>query len=93
MRYKVNHTKAGIITDKSLKITYQEGRIVKGGTPFCFNNQTEEYPFGTYMKLKNGGKIIVMGDGMTSLYMTSWDGVNDYQCSEFMYDVFNWLLN
>jgi hypothetical protein len=25
-----------------------------------------------------------MGDGMTSLYMTSWKGVNDFQCSEFI---------
>ena len=49
--------------------------------------------YKTYKKLKNGGKIIVMGDGMVSLYMTSWDNVNDYQCSEFMHDVFKWLLN
>jgi hypothetical protein len=87
------YTKAGIVTDKSLRITYAEGRIVKGGTPFCFNTQSEEYPFGTFKKLKNGGKIIVMGDGMVSLYMTSWNGVKDYQCSEFMNDVFKWLLN
>jgi hypothetical protein len=87
------HTKAGLITEKSLKITYQKGRTIKGGTPFCFNNQSEEYPFGVSKTLKNGGKIIVMGDGMTSLYMTSWKGVNDYQCAEFMHDVFKWLLN
>jgi len=86
------YTKAGILTDKPLKITYAEGRIVKGGTPFCFNTQSEEYPFGTFKKLKNGGKIIIMGDGMVSLYMTSWNGVKDYQCSEFMNDVFKWLL-
>ena len=86
------YTKAGFITGKSLKITYQGGRIVEGGTPFCFNNQTEQYPFGTFMQLKNGGRIIVMGDGMVSLYMTSWKGVNDYQCEEFMHDVFKWLL-
>ncbi|HUI30619.1 MAG TPA: hypothetical protein VLX91_10410 [Candidatus Acidoferrales bacterium] len=87
------YTKAGLITDESLKITYQVGRTIKGGTPFCFNNQTEEYPFGVFKTLTNGGKIIVMGDGMTSLYMTSWNGVNDYQCAEFMHDVFKWLLN
>lgn len=87
------YTKAGFITTKSLKITCSGGRIVKGGTPFCFNNQSKEYPFGAFMSLKNGGKIIVMGDGMVSLYMTSWKGVNDYQCSEFMHDTFNWLLN
>jgi hypothetical protein len=87
------YTKAGLITEKSLKITYQEGRTIKGGIPFCFNNQSEEYPFGVFKKLKNGGKIIVMGDGMTPLYMTNWKGVNDYQCAEFMHDVFKWLLN
>lgn len=86
------YTKAGIITSESLKITYDEGRIVKGGTPFCFNTQTEEFPFGVFKKLKNGGKMIIMGDGMVSLYMTSWKGVNDYQCGEFMHDVLKWLL-
>jgi len=86
-------TKAGIITKKPLKISYYYGRIINGGTPFCFNNKNEEYPFGVYKSLKNGGKIIVMGDGMTSLYMTSWKGVNDFQCAEFMHDAFKWLLN
>jgi len=87
------YTKAGLITEKSLIITYHSGRIIRGGTPFCFSNQSEEYPFGTFRKLKNEGKIIVMGDGMVSLYMTSWQGVNDYQCGEFMHDVLKWLLN
>ena len=87
------YTRAGLITEKALKITYQEGRIIQGGTPFCFSSQGEEYPFGVFKKLKGGGKIIVMGDGMTSLYMTSWKGVNDYQCAEFMHDIFKWLLD
>jgi hypothetical protein len=87
------HTKAGIITDKPLKITFSDGRIITGGTPFCFSDQSEEYPFGVYRELEGGGKIIVMGDGMVSLYMTGWKGVNDYQCSDFMNDVFKWLLN
>jgi len=86
------YTKAGIITSVNLRIPFEGGRIVQGGTPFCFDNQTEEYPFGTYMSLKNGGKIIVMGDGMVSLYMTKWKGINDYQCQEFMHDIFKWLL-
>ena len=86
------YTKAGLVTEKSLKITYEKGRIIRGGKPFCFNNQSEEYPFGVFKNLKNGGKIVVMGDGMTSLYMTSWKAVNDYQCAEFMHDVLKWLL-
>lgn len=86
------HSKAGIITTESLKLSYHQGRSIKGGTPFCYSDQSDDYPFGVYKKLKNGGRIIVMGDGMTSLYMTSWAGVNDYQCSEFMRDVLRWLL-
>ena len=85
-------TKAKLITEKELKITYYGGRIIGGGTPFCFSSAKEKYPFGVYKNLENGGKIIVMGDGMTSLYMTSWKGINDFQCAEFMHDVFKWLL-
>jgi hypothetical protein len=87
------YTKEGLITNKPLKITYSGGRIIKGGTPFCFNNQTTEFPFGVFTTLKNGGRMIVMGDGMVSLYMTGWKGVNDYQCGEFMHDAFKWLLD
>jgi hypothetical protein len=86
------YTDVGVITSKKLKIAYATGRIVMGGTPFCFSNQTREYPFGTYKVLKNGGKIIVMGDGMTSLYMTNWKDVTGFQCMEFMHDTFYWLL-
>lgn len=86
------YTKANPVTPKPLKITFHGGRIVKGGTPFCFNNQSEENPFGVFTSQANGGKIIVMGDGMTPLYMTSWNGVTDYQCSAFMNDVLGWLL-
>ena len=86
------HTKAGLMTEKGLPIPYHGARLLEGGTPFCFNNQTEEHPFGTYIDLKKGGKIIAMGDGMVSLYMTSWEGVDNYQCSEFMHDAFAWLL-
>jgi hypothetical protein len=86
------HTKAGLVTDKSLKISYHGARAVKGGTPFCFNDRSDAYPFGTFLEAKNGGKLIVMGDGMVSLYMTSWEGVQDYQCQEFMQAVFRWLL-
>lgn len=86
------YTKADLITGEALKIPYHGGRIVEGGTPFCFSKQSEAYPFGTFTTLENGGKIVVMGEGMVSLYMTSWQGVHDYQCGEFMQDVFQWLL-
>jgi hypothetical protein len=86
------HTKAGVVTDKRLKISYHGARTVTGGTPFGFNDRSDAYPFAVFKEVENGGKIIVMGDGMTALYMTSWEGVQDYQCQEFMQDVFRWLL-
>ena len=86
-------TKAGIITEKPLNISYYYGRVITGGTPFCFSKQNEKYKFGVYKKLNSGGKLIVMGDGMVSLYMTSWEDINDFQCTEFMHDTFKWLLS
>ena len=86
------HTNAGLITDKRLKISYHGARTVTGGTPFAFNDRSDAHPFGAFLEVKNGGKIIVMGDGMVSLYMTSWEGVQDYQCQEFMQAVFRWLV-
>ncbi|HVF98083.1 MAG TPA: hypothetical protein VM871_12205 [Flavisolibacter sp.] len=83
---------AGAVAAKRIRIPYHGARIVEGGTPFCFSNQTKEYPFGIYKEVGNSGKIIAMGEGMVSLYMTSWEGVTDYQCSEFMHDAFAWLL-
>ena len=86
------HTKAGPVTDKNLKISYHGARTVTGGIPFCFNDRSDANPFGTFKEVENGGKVVVMGDGMVSLYMTSWEGVQDYQCQEFMQAVFRWLL-
>lgn len=86
------HTQAGPVTDKRLKISYHGARTVTGGTPFCFNDRSDANPFGTFKEVENGGKIIVMGDGMVSLYMTSWEGVQDYQCQEFVQAAFRWLL-
>ena len=86
------HTKPGLVTDKRLKISYHGARTIKGGTPFGFNDRSDANPFGVFKEVANGGKVIVMGDGMVSLYMTSWEGVQDYQCQEFMQDVFRWLL-
>ena len=51
------HTKAGVITDKSLKISYHGARTVKGGTPFSFNDRSDANPFGAFTEVKNGGKI------------------------------------
>lgn len=55
------HTKAGLITDKRLKISYHGARTVIGGTPFSFNGLSDANPFGTFKEVKNGGKVVVMG--------------------------------
>ncbi|UBM60610.1 DUF1080 domain-containing protein [Marinilongibacter aquaticus] len=86
------HTVASPITMTPLKISYHEARIVEGGTPFCYGDQLgEKYPFGVYKELDGGGKLVIMSEAMTSLYMTSWQGVDDYQCQDFMQAVFGWL--
>jgi hypothetical protein len=86
------YTDGGTVTGTRFRIPYHGARLVEGGTPFCYSNQTKDNPFGIYKILEGGGRIIAMGDGMASLYMTSWEGVNDYQCSEFMHDALAWLL-
>jgi hypothetical protein len=85
------HTNPGPVTTKRFSIPYHGARLVEGGTPFCYSNATDKNPFGVYKEVKKG-KIIAMGDGMASLYMNEWKDVNNYQCSEFMHDVFAWLL-
>lgn len=86
------YTKKGPLHSKRLKVTYQLGRIVKGGTPFSFNSQDNQ-PFGVYKKVENDGKLVVLGDAMSSLYMTEWKGVSDYKCHEFMRGIYQWLFN
>lgn len=86
-------TRDGLITEQALKIPYYGGRIVSGGTPFCFSVGSELDAFGTFAELDGGGKLVVMGDGMASLYMNSWEGVDDYQTEAFMQAVLQWLLN
>ncbi|MCX2681758.1 DUF1080 domain-containing protein [Galbibacter sp. EGI 63066] len=86
------HTVKGEINDDVLKISYHEARKVNGGIPFCYGDELgKAYPFGVYATTKGGGKLVVMGEAMVSLYMDSWKGVNDYQCQAFMQDVINWL--
>jgi hypothetical protein len=86
------HTRAGLLTPERLKIPYHGGRVVSGGTPFCFTDESEDRAFGVFVDVKGGGRVIAMGDGMVSLYMTRWEGVSDYQCQEFMRAALGWLL-
>jgi len=86
------HSEAGAITKVKYSIPAHGARLVEGGKPFAYNNASDEDPFGVYAETKAGGKIIAMGEGMVSLYMTSWQGVDNYQCAGFMGEVIGWLL-
>lgn len=87
------HSVEGKVTSKKYSIPSHGVRLVEGGTPFAYTNASgNKSPFGVYAETKGGGKVVAMGEGMVSLYMTSWQGVNDYQCAPFMEEVIGWLL-
>lgn len=87
------HSSTAPVTKVKYKIPSHGARLVEGGTPFAFTNKSDANPIGVYKEVKGGGKIVAMGEGMTSLYMNSWQGVNDYQTGQFMGEVFGWLLD
>ncbi|HEX5170940.1 MAG TPA: hypothetical protein VFW11_17315 [Cyclobacteriaceae bacterium] len=86
------HSVPGKVTKKKYSIPSHGARIVEGGAPFAYSNASDTNPIGVYAETKGGGKVIAMGEGMVSLYMTSWQGVTDYQCAGFMDEVVGWLL-
>ena len=85
------HATKGKVFTTEYKIPFHGARLVDGGTPLATSN-ADSKPFGVFKEVKGGGKIIAMGEGMVSLYMTSWQGVSDYQCAPFMQDVIGWLV-
>jgi hypothetical protein len=86
------HSEPGKVTKKKYPIPYHGARKVEGGTPFAYSNESDANSFGVFTEVKGGGKVIAMGEGMVSLYMTSWQGVTDYQCAGFMDETIGWLL-
>jgi hypothetical protein len=86
------HAEPGKVTTKKYSIPFHGARTVAGGTPFAFSNAPDGNPFGVFKEVNGGGKVIAMGEGMVSLYMTSWESVTDYQCAGFMGETIGWLL-
>jgi hypothetical protein len=86
------HSEAGKVTKRKYSIPYHGARTVQGGTPFVYSNDSAGNPFGVFVEAEGGGKVIAMGEGMASLYMTSWQGVTDYECAPFMEETIGWLL-
>jgi len=87
------HSVAGKITKTKYSIPSHGLRLVEGGTGFAYSKgASDKNPFGVYTEIKGGGKIVAMGEGMVSLYMTAWENVDNYQCAPFMQEVIGWLL-
>lgn len=86
------HAMAGVVTKQQYKIPSHGARLVEGGKPFAYSDASDTVPIGVYAETKGGGKVVAMGEGMSALYMNSWQDVSDYQCGPFMDDVVGWLL-
>lgn len=70
--------KAGEINKADREVPYDGGRAVEGGTAFAFQldkNGQPSQPYGAYVRLDNGGRIVVLGEGMASLFLGDPAGV------------------
>jgi hypothetical protein len=98
--------KAGEINKADRAIPYDGGRQVFGGTPFAYQLDREgnpAQPYAAYAKLDNGARIVVMGEGMASLFLGVPEGIRlTIQPGDrkwwgkdsliFMEEVLSWLL-
>lgn len=70
--------KAGAINAADREIPYSGGRAVEGGTPFAFmldQDGKPAAPFAASVVRENGARIVVIGEGMASLFLGKPDGV------------------
>lgn len=70
--------RAGEIHKADRELPFSGGRAVEGGTPFAFQLDKDGKPaqtFGVYKRLDNGARIVVLGEGMASLFLGKPDGV------------------
>ncbi len=101
--------KAGEINRADRQVPYDGGREIFGGTAFAFQldrNGNPAQPYAAYKKLDNGARIVVMAEGMASLFLGSPDGVRLHEdpvnpgntkwwgkdSQVFMEEVLAWLL-
>jgi hypothetical protein len=64
--------KAGEINKADRQVPFSGGRAVEGGTPFAYQLDKEgkpSHPFAAYKRLDTGGRIVVLGEGMASLFL------------------------
>jgi hypothetical protein len=98
--------KAGDVNKADREVPFSGGRAVEGGTPFAFQLDKDgkpAQPFGAYSRLDTGGRIVVLGEGMASLFLGDPNGVRlsgdqknltpywGKDSAIFMEELFTWL--
>jgi hypothetical protein len=98
--------RAGEINKADREVPFSGGRAVEGGTAFAFQLDSAgkpSQPFGAYQRLDNGARIVVLGEGMASLFLGeagavrlsgSMNGPTTYWGKDsaiFMEEVLAWL--
>lgn len=69
--------KAGEINTADRELPFSGGRAVEGGTPFAWQLDKDgkpAQPFAAWKKVDGGGRIVVMGEGMASLFLGAKEG-------------------
>jgi hypothetical protein len=64
--------KAGEINKADREVPFSGGRAIEGGTPFAYQLDKDGkpwHPFGAYTRVGGGGRIVVLGEGMASLFL------------------------
>jgi len=70
--------KAGEINKADRELPFSGGRAVEGGTAFAFQlgkDGNPAQPFGAYKRVNNRARIVVLGEGMASLFLGTSNGV------------------
>ena len=101
--------KAGEVNRSDRELPYDGGRSVEGGTPFAFQLDRDgkpAQPYAAWKKVKGGGRMIVLAEGMASLFLGSASGqrlaaVNNSDTDRywgkdsgiFMEEILSWLAH
>ena len=70
--------KAGAINKADRQLPFSGGRAVEGGSPFAFQLDRDgnpAQPFGAYKQLESGARIVVLGEGMATLFLGTPYGI------------------
>jgi hypothetical protein len=70
--------KKGTINAADREIPYSGGRAVEGGTPFAYQLDADgkpAQPFAAYTVVGTSGRVVVMGEGMASIFLGFPEGV------------------